>query len=788
MTDSTTSNRVARFAGMGAIAGCGFVALAGSLDLLATPLPLDDLTFWGVLAAFARRHGQNPVLWVVDSLPFVFGWLMWQWGRQASVRATWQTRQRRTLEKHNRALVELARNQQFETGNVAATLRGIAATAARTSQVARVSLWQYEDDRTRLACLEAYDRDRDDHSSGTVLAASRYPDYFQALETERYLAVSDAIGDPRTQRLAETYFIPNAIAAVLGAPVRLGGKTIGLVMLEHAETPRTWTTEEQTFAASIADFVALAVQTGDRTSAEVARWESEERFRWLSEATFEGIVIHADDTIIDTNQALSTLFGYRDDEFLGMNPLELFAPPCRDLAIAPLRSGSDKTLELVGQRKDDSTFPIEIQGRLLPYYGNKVRVTAVRDITERQNAERALRQSEARYRAISELASDYIYAADVTPDGNPIVQWATQSFDRITGYSRAEVEAMGGWSAVVHPDDRDRVHHRFTQNRVADWEGVLEYRIVTRDGETRWLRDYARPNWQESEGDTVRLLGAVQDITLSKTAEAELYRAKEAAETANRSKSAFLANISHELRTPLNAIIGYSEILQEEAEEEGNTTAVEDLQKIRTAGNFLLALINDILDISKIEAGKMQLYIEAFDLCALIEEVRVTLEPIMEKNGNTFTLECDENLGEIEADITKLRQVLLNLLSNAAKFTENGNVRLTVRRYRDGLEGEVGEDIDGESATHRFGDRVVFKVTDTGIGMTPEQVAHLFEAFTQGDASTTRKYGGTGLGLTISKRYCQMMGGDIAVNSQVDVGSEFTIVLPRVLPRSTTTG
>ncbi|MGC9503629.1 PAS domain S-box protein [Baaleninema sp.] len=774
MTDSPTSNRVARFTWTGAIAGFGFVALAGSLDLLAASPPLDDFTLWGILAAFARRHGQNPVLWVVDTLPFAFGWLMGQWGRQVNVQTTWQARQRRTLEKHNQALVELARNQQFETGNVAATLRGIAATAARTSQVARVSLWQYEDDRTRLLCLEAYEGDGDRHSSGTALAASHYPGYFQALEAERYLAVSDATADPRTQRLAETYFTPNGVAAVLGAPVRLGGKTIGLVMLEHSGTPRVWTTEEQTFAASIADFVALAVQTGDRTSAEVARWESEERFRWLSEATFEGIVIHADDTIIDTNQALSTLFDYSDDEFLGMNPLELFAPDCRDTAAAPLRSGSEKTLELVGRRKDGSTFPIEIQGRLLPYYGNKVRVTAVRDITERQESERALRQSEARYRAISELASDYIYSAEVTPDGNPIVQWATQSFDRITGYSRDEVESMGGWSAVVHPDDRDRVRHRFTQNRVADWEGVLEYRIVTRDGETRWLRDYARPNWQESEGDKVRLLGAVQDITLSKTAEAELYRAKEAAETANRSKSAFLANISHELRTPLNAIIGYSEILQEEAAEEGNTTTVEDLQKIRTAANFLLTLINDILDISKIEAGKMQLYVESFALSALIEEVRVTIDPMMEKNGNRLILECQEDLGEIEADVTKLRQVLLNLLSNAAKFTENGTVSLAVRRYAAGETGDVAE-IDSAEIE---GDIVLFKVSDTGIGMTPEQVEHLFEAFTQGDASTTRKYGGTGLGLTISKRYCQMMGGDISVNSEAEVGSEFTVVLP----------
>jgi signal transduction histidine kinase/DNA-binding response OmpR family regulator len=238
-----------------------------------------------------------------------------------------------------------------------------------------------------------------------------------------------------------------------------------------------------------------------------------------------------------------------------------------------------------------------------------------------------------------------------------------------------------------------------------------------------------------------------------------LAKAVKDAEEASKAKSSFLAKMSHELRTPLNAIIGYSEILREDAMDDGDTRTAEDLDKVLNAARHLLGLINDVLDISKIEAGKMELYLEDFDLPKVINEVIATAQPLVSKKGNILALDCPSNIGMMHADATKLRQMLLNLLSNASKFTEKGTITLKVTR-------------DGTD------DSIELAVIDTGIGMTPEQLGRLFQAFNQADASTASKYGGTGLGLAISKQFAQMMNGDITVTSAHGVGSTFTIRLP----------
>jgi signal transduction histidine kinase len=273
------------------------------------------------------------------------------------------------------------------------------------------------------------------------------------------------------------------------------------------------------------------------------------------------------------------------------------------------------------------------------------------------------------------------------------------------------------------------------------------------------------------------------------------------AETANQAKSLFLANMSHELRTPLNAIIGYSELLREEAEETGQEFFIPDLNNIHTAGTHLLSLINDVLDISKIEAGKMELYLEQFAVLAMVESVVTTMNSSFTKKGNTFEVICTQDPGIMYADITKVRQGLLNLLSNANKFTESGKITLTIERKctqnshalsqlptaQNAPEHALSHQTTGPTpghenqahATSAAGcDWVTFQVNDTGIGMTAEQLEHIFEPFTQADSSTTRKYGGTGLGLAITRHFCRMMGGEIMAESAPGKGSTFIIQLP----------
>ncbi len=356
----------------------------------------------------------------------------------------------------------------------------------------------------------------------------------------------------------------------------------------------------------------------------------------------------------------------------------------------------------------------------------------------------ALVVSSAARQAILDNAVDGIF----TFNEHGVIRSFNRAAERIFGYPTDEI--VGRSVSLLVPDD-DGLGALTSRGR-------REVSGRRQDG-TRFPMDLGIGEVRQ-DGNRL-LIGMARDITDRRRAEEELLGAKEAAEGANRAKSTFLANMSHELRTPLNAIIGYSEMLAEEARDSGNDEYVPDLEKIQRAGSHLLGLINSVLDLSKIEAGKMDLYLETFDLAAMLRDVTATIQPLIQQKGNRLVVEAADGLGEMHADVTKVRQTLFNLLSNASKFTENGTITLRVER----------DSVDGVPW-------IVFAVTDTGIGMTSEQLGRLFQAFTQADITTTRKYGGTGLGLVITRRFCQMMGGDISVDSTEGVGTTFTMRLP----------
>lgn len=318
-----------------------------------------------------------------------------------------------------------------------------------------------------------------------------------------------------------------------------------------------------------------------------------------------------------------------------------------------------------------------------------------------------------------------------------------------------ELELPGGTIVDLLPESPAKLARRCLE------EGnVLREISVTHDKRT-FL-------WTFAPARSQRIVhGYGVEITRRRLAEEQVHSAliaKLQAENANEAKSRFIANVSHELRTPLNAIIGYSEMLEEDAILDGNQQSVLDLQRVQSSAHHLLQLINEVLDVSKIEAGKIEIHNETFDINLLIKDVVATVEHLVSKNNNILVLNIEDKLGEMQSDMVKIRQTLINLIGNATKFTENGEITITTKRIKKEKLGWIEINVD-----------------DTGIGMTSGHVKKLFKPFVQADSSTTRKYGGTGLGLYISKRYCEMLGGKLTVKSEAGKGSCFTIRLPMIL-------
>ncbi len=475
--------------------------------------------------------------------------------------------------------------------------------------------------------------------------------------------------------------------------------------------------------------------------------------------------------VADWNLSAERIFGYNRLEAVGQHGVDLIVPEnakeyVRQLSITLLTNQGGVTSLNQNLRKDGKIILCEwYNTTLVDADGCIIGVASlVQDVTEFHSAVEQLRASEERFRQLAENIHEVFWIRE--PNQKQLV-YVSPACEKIWNLScqslQSEPEAF--WDAI-HPDDRSRVKTAFEKQVRGDYDE--EYRVVRADGSVCWVRDRAFPVMGET-GEIYRIVGIAEDITQRKLAE-EFQKVAQTAQAASQAKSAFLANMSHELRTPLNAIIGYSDMLKEDAEDLGCEDFIPDLHKIQTAGKHLLSLISDILDISKIEAGRMELYLETFNPASLIDDVVSTVASLVEKNSNKFEVDRAGDLGLMYADVTKTRQILLNLLSNAAKFTKGGTIKISAKR--------VTNKSSKIQKPGEFSESIVFRVADTGIGIPPEHMQHLFQAFMQGDASTTREYGGTGLGLTISRHFCLMMGGDMQVESELGCGSIFTVCLP----------
>ncbi|MDZ8105550.1 MAG: PAS domain S-box protein [Nostoc sp. DedQUE12a] len=554
--------------------------------------------------------------------------------------------------KQSQTLVQLARSKTFQQGNLNAAIREITETAARTLSVERVGVWLYNEERSKMECIDLYDVNTKEHSFGSSLFKINYPAYFHALEQERSIAVDDARNDTRTQELSESYLSVFGITSVLDAPIWLEGSLIGVVCHEHVGEGRQWTLEEETFAGSIADFVTLAMEVNQRNAAQEALRQSEAKFRAIFERSSIGIaLIDMKAQIVDTNVALCEILGYSREELYGK-----------------------RFTNYVCTQKGD----LEIYKQL-----------------------------------VSQIRTD------------------------LGKTSKVELKEQ--------PADRHRIE--------------MERRCPHQDGSLVWTH-ISVSVIPDSNGQPEFFLAMIEDITERKQTELKLRASQEAAEAASRAKSEFLATMSHELRTPLNAIMGLSQLLQQEIVGSLNEKQKEYINCIYTSGEQLLAVINDILDLSKVEAGKEELLLLPLPVSEICNYAISTVRDGALEKGLQLTCEIDPEADTCIADERRIKQMLLNLLSNAVKFTPAGEISLVVKKLPQGMK---------------------FIVSDTGIGIDSSQFQFLFQPFKQLDSKLNRQFEGTGLGLALTRKLARLHGGDVTVTSTLGQGSKFTLFLPNRL-------
>jgi PAS domain S-box-containing protein len=509
-----------------------------------------------------------------------------------------------------------------------------------------------------------------------------------------------------------------------------------------------------------------------RKKAEEDLHESERRYRTLFETSSDALMLFDREAgFFECNEETLKTFGLSDkDEFIAVHPSELSPPKqpngedsftAANKRIAEAFEKGYNKFEWVHRRKNGQDFPAEVWLTAFPLRGKEVIQATVRDITERKRAEQSLRKSEQRYRSLVSNIPGTIYRCAL--DENWTMHLISDAVEKLSGYPASDFinNRVRAFADIIVPEDNERITREILKAVEEKEPYEIEYRIMTRDGGIRWVFEKGRGIQDEKSGEVLWLDGAILDITERKRMEEELVQAREAAEAANRSKSEFLASMSHEIRTPMNAIIGMANLLSETSL---TPEQQEYVQVFQSSGRNLLSIIDDILDISKVETGHLDLEEIDFDLIDVIERTCEIMALRAHEKALELTCHIKPDVPTLlMGDSARLRQILVNLIGNAVKFTEKGEVCVEVKKHQPWLERQEAGAVE-----------LVFSIADSGIGIPPEKIHSIFDIFTQADSSTTRKHGGTGLGLTISKRLVELMGGQIWVESEDGEGSTFT--------------
>lgn len=529
----------------------------------------------------------------------------------------------------------------------------------------------------------------------------------------------------------------------------------------------------------------LAAAASERRQAQKAMTENERRYRGVVEDQTDLICRFKEDgTLTFVNEAYCRFHGKSREELLGSNFLRTLTEEDVDIPLSYFGSlpaeqpvvSFDHKVQLHGSETVWLQYTVRrLYGAAgLPEDGKLEAAefqAVIRDITNRKHSEQALQTSEQKYRSLVSNIPDVLWTADATRD----FVYISGNVDKVLGYTDQELTGAGGgfWHSKVHPDDAGRVDEAyrllFSETRQFD----VEYRIQRKDGEWIWLHDRAIAT--SVKGGIMCADGILSDITRRKRAEEALQHAKDAAEAANRAKSQFLANMSHELRTPLNAIIGFSEVLADKMFGELNERQLKYANNILSSGRHLLQLINDILDLSKIEAGRLELSVTSFEVRRALEDVHAIVKTLAAKKRIALTLDTAPDLPLLSADLPKFKQIMYNLLSNAIKFTPEAG-RVTVKAWMD-QQNPDATPLPISMAGH--GNWLIIAVSDTGIGIKPEDQDRIFVEFEQLDSSYGREQPGTGLGLTLTRKLVEAHNGRVFVQSDGEgKGSVFTVVLP----------